>query len=360
MIINCQMLAGEKLEHILEAHIGLEGSKISFIGDGFVSGADDLRSLLAIPGLVNAHTHIGDSFAKDACIGLSVQEAVGRGGMKWKLYEKADKKEVIAGMRDSAKEMLYSGITSYADFREGSHGGLKDLKEATNDLPIRTIALGRDLGNNLEDCDGLGLNLYQTDQIPGSRNDLRDKIIAIHAGEVPGEVEAALKVDPDIIVHCTNCTREDIRSAADKGISIIVCPRSNASLRVGFPPVRELIDAGINVALGTDNVMINSPDMWSEMEFLYRASQLFEGLTPLEVLKIASVNGGRGLGENNGAIEKGKQGDLIFIDIKAPNMRGSRDIHASIVNRCRKENIVRILVNGKNIADKEGIIYIKK
>lgn len=358
MLINCQLLSGDKLEHIQEAHLELEGSKISFTGDGFVSGAEDLKGLLAMPGLVNAHTHIGDSFAKDACIGLSVQEAVGRDGIKWKLYEKADKKGVIAGMRDSAKEMLYSGITSYADFREGGHEGLKDLKEATKGVPIKTIALGRDLEGRLEDCDGLGLNLYQTDQIPLSRKDLRDKIIAIHAGEVPGEVKAALKFNPDNIVHCTNCTREDIRSAADKGISIIVCPRSNASLRVGFPPVREFIDAGINVALGTDNVLINSPDMWREMEFLYRASQLFEGLTPLEVLKMASVNGGRALGGNTGAIERGKQGDIIFIDTTAPNIRGSRDIHASLVNRCQKENIVKIMIDGKNIAGKrENHIY---
>jgi cytosine/adenosine deaminase-related metal-dependent hydrolase len=358
MLFNCQLLAGEKLEHIQEAHIGVEGSLIDFIGDGFASGGEDLKDYLAMPGLVNAHTHIGDSFAKDACIGLSVERAVGRDGMKWKLYDRSDRKEIVSGMRDSAKEMLFSGVTSYADFREGGHEGLRDLKEATNDLPIKTIALGRDLKSLLEDCNGLGLNLYQIDQIPSDRKDLGNKIISIHAGEIPGEVEAALRVDPDNIVHYTNCTHEDIKAAADKKITVIVCPRSNACLRVGFPPVRELIDAGVNVALGTDNVMINSPDMWSEMEFLFKASQLFEGLTPLEVLEMASVNGGRALRRNTGAIRKGAGGDIIFIDTTAPNMRGSRDIHASLVSRCRKDNVVKILFNGKKTVDKRpGHIY---
>jgi len=358
MVINCQLLSGEKLEYIQEAHIEIEGSMISFVGEGFVSDAEDLKGLLAMPGLVNAHTHIGDSFAKEACIGLSVQQAVGIDGLKWKLYEKTDRKEIVTGMRDSAIDMLYSGITSYADFREGGHEGLRYLKEATKELPIKTIALGRDLKGQLEDCDGLGLNLYQIDQIPHNRKDLRGKILAVHAGEIPGEVEAALRVDPDIIVHYTNCTHEDIKAAADKRITVIVCPRSNACLRVGFPPVKGLIDASVNVALGTDNVMINSPNMWGEMEFLYKVSQLFEGLTPLEVLKMASVNGGRALGRNTGAIEKDKQGDIIFIDTNAPNMKGSRDIHASLVNRCRKENVVKILVGGKNIADKcQDYIY---
>ena len=358
MLINCQLLSGEKLEHIQEAHIEIEGSTISFVGDGFVSDAENLKGLLAMPGLVNAHTHIGDSFAKEACIGLSVKQAVGIDGMKWTLYDKANREEIVAGMRDSAKEMLCSGITSYADFREGGHEGLRDLKEAAKDLPIKTIALGRDLKGQLEDCDGLGLNMYQIDQISYNRKDLRGKILAVHAGEIPGEVEAALRVDPDIIVHYTNCTHEDIKAAADKRIMVIVCPRSNACLRVGFPPVRELIDAGVNVALGTDNVMINSPNMWSEMEFLYKASQLFEGLTPLEVLKMASVNGGRALRRNTGVIEKDKQGDIIFIDLDAPSMKGSRDIYASLVNRGRKENVVKILIDGKNITDKcQGYIY---
>ena len=358
MLINCQLLIGEKLEYLREAHIGIEGSKISYVDEGFVSGAQDLRDLLAIPGLVNAHTHLGDAFAKDACTGLRVDEAVGKEGRKWKLYEKADRGEIIASMRDSAKDMLSSGVTAYADFREGGHEGLKALQAATEDLPIKTIALGRDLGSRFEDCQGLGLNLYQLDQIPKDRKGLKDKLIVIHAGEVAGEVEIALRVEPDIIVHYTKCTDEDIREAAKKEISVVVCPRSNASLKVGFPPVRELFDAGVNVALGTDNVMINSPDMWREMEFLYKASLLFDGLTSLEVLKAASVNGGRAIYRNSGALEKGGTADIVFLDINAPNMRGCRDIHAGLVTRCHAGNVRIVLIKGKTAIDKCSEPYI--
>jgi cytosine/adenosine deaminase-related metal-dependent hydrolase len=311
-----------------------------------------------LPGLVNAHTHIGDSFAKDACTGLSVQKAVGEAGLKWKLYESAGRSEIVSSMRASAREMLYSGITTYADFREGGREGLKDLREATNDLPIRTIALGRDLNGNLDDCDGLGLNLYQTGQIPCDRKDFSGKILAIHAGELPGEVGSVLRVDPDIIVHCTNCLKGDIEAIAKKKISVVVCPGSNAALKAGFPPVRKLFDAGVNVALGTDNVMVNSPDMWREMGFLYKASQLFEGLTPLEVLRTATVNGGRALRRDIGVIKKGGVGDIIFVDLNAANMKGSRDIHASLVSRCRGENVLRILIGGATVLDKHnGHIY---
>jgi cytosine/adenosine deaminase-related metal-dependent hydrolase len=352
MLINCQMLAGEKLEHLQEAHIGIEGSQIAYVGEGFVSGAQDLRDLLAVPGLVNAHTHLGDSFAKDACTGLRVREAVGKKGRKWELYETGSQEEIISAMRDSAKEMLSSGVTAYADFREGGHEGLTALRTATKGLPIRTFALGRDLSGRFEECRGLGLNLYQIDQIPKNRKELGDKVVAVHAGEASGEVEAALDAKPDIIVHYTTGTEEAIRKTTKKKISVVVCPRSNASLKAGFPPVRKLLDAGVNVALGTDNVMINSPDMWREMEFLYKASQLFEGLTPKEVFKAASINGGHALRTNSGALKKGRTADIVFLDINAPNMRGSRDILASLVTRCHEGNVRKTLI--------EGIIAVNK
>lgn len=358
MLINCQLLAGEKLEHLQEAHIGIEGSKIAYVGEGFVSGAQDLRNLLAVPGLVNAHTHLGDSFAKDACTGLRVDEAVGKEGKKWKLYEKASRSEIIASMRDSAKDILFSGITGYADFREGGYEGLKDLWAATNDLPIRTFALGRGLGSRFEDCQGLGLNLYELNQIPKHRSDLKDKLIVVHAGEVAGEVKIALRFEPDIIVHCTKCTDADIKEIARKKISVVVCPRSNASLKVGFPPVRELLDAGVNVALGTDNVMINSPDMWREMEFLYKASQLFDCLTPLEVLKAASVNGGRAIYRSSVALEKGGMADIIFLDLNASNVRGCRDIYAGLVTRCHADNVRIVMIKGETVIDKCSEPYI--
>jgi len=213
------------------------------------------------------------------------------------------------------------------------------------------VALGRDLGDRFEDCDGLGLNLYQLDQIPPMREGLGEKIVSVHAGELSGEVECALNVRPDSIVHYTHCTEEDIYEAAKNGISVILCPRSNASLKAGFPPARELFDAGVNVALGTDNVMISPPDMWREMEFLYRSSCLFGGLTPLEVLKAATVNGGRALKRDVGVIEKGMTADIVYVDLEASNMRGTRNLHACLVGRCDRRNVVRVVFHGKTAWD---------
>lgn len=357
MIVNCSFLARENFEFIEEGHLIIEKGVIVDIGDGFLSEGINAEGYIVMPGLINAHTHIGDSFAKEASLGLNVDEAVGKTGIKWILYKDVNEHVLLNSMRDSARYMLNSGVTTFADFREFGIDGINQLKIAIKGIPIKAIILGRDLDTvDMDICDGLGLNLYQLDQIPkdsSERRDKRDKIIAIHAGEAKGEVEIALKHDPDIIVHFTNCTEEDIKTAANKGISVIICPRGNASLGVGFPSVKKLLDNGVNLAIGTDNVMINSPDMFREMEFLLKFSFLDDEIEARDVLRMATINAAKALGLNSGIIERDKAADLIFIDKNAPNLRYNKNLIATIVNRCQPENVRKVVVDGKFVMDKD-------
>ncbi|MEA3254308.1 MAG: amidohydrolase family protein [Candidatus Altiarchaeota archaeon] len=351
MIINSSILANEKFTFIEEGHIIIENGVITEVGDGFLHEGINAKEYIVIPGLINAHTHIGDSFAKEAVQGLGVGDAVGKTGMKWTLYKDTDENTIINSMQDSVKYMLNSGITTFADFREFGLEGINQLKNAVKTTSIKAIILGRDLGNNLDCCDGLGLNLYQLDQIPVNR---KKKIIALHAGEACGEVEAALKHDPDIIVHFTHCTKNDVKDASTKKTSVILCPRCNAALGAGFPPVKDLLDEGINIALGTDNVMINSPDLFREMEFLLKYSHLNGGVEPEDVLKMATVNAAKALKTNSGVILRDKAADLIFIDKNAPNLRHTSNLIATIVSRCQAENVRKIMVAGVFVINKDS------
>ena len=353
MLINCSCLRGEKLELIEEAHIFLEGKKVISVGDGFDPEGLDLRGFLAMPGLINAHTHIGDAFAKEACAGLRVDDAVGRKGLKWKLYRESERRLRVLAMKEAAIEMVESGVTSHADFREGGSEGLEELRDATKALPLRTIALGRNLDRKFECCSGLGLNLYQVRQQLPKTKDRKNMILALHAGEKKGEVSVALGYDPDIIVHFTHCSQKDIKEAARKKVSVVVCPRSNAALGVGFPPVANLLEKGVNCAIGTDNVMINSPDMWREMEFLYKYSALDGALEACDLLRMACVNAAKALRTDSGSIEHGKRADLIFIDRDAPNLRHSRNLLATLVSRCRHDNVRKVMIDGAFVIDKD-------
>ncbi len=364
LVVNSSFLFGKNFELLEEGHLVVERGRIKEINDGFVTGGIDAKGLLCIPALINSHTHLGDSFAKEAVLGLSAGEAMGSRGIKWELYQKAKRSEVLRAMRNSAMYMLNSGIAAFADFREGGINGANLLRKAIGGIenssgrnsavnsqseppiPIRAIILGRD--DSIENFDGLGLNPWQLDQIPAERT----KLIAVHAGESAGEIADALSVNPDIIVHFTLPTKEEIAAVARKKISVVVCPRANALLGVGIPPVRELIDHGINVALGTDNVMLNSPSLWREFEFISKLSYLEKGIPPGDILRMATVNAARALGLNSGVISRGKEANLIFLDRNAPNLRNNRNLLAAIVHRTESENVRKVMLRGKFVVEK--------
>ena len=323
MIINTSLLT-EKLEYIEEAHIVLADGGVE-VCEGFCAEGMDLKKHLAVPSFFNAHTHLGDSFAIDACAGLKVKAAVGKGGEKWRLYEGSTREERIDAMRASMEYMLSGGVTGFCDFREFGSQGIEELKEASENIPIKKIILGRD---DPKDCDGLGLNLYQIDQIR------KGCFLALHAGELFGEVGEAIGYDPDIIVHATTASDEELESIADRKISVVVCPRANASLKAGFPPIEKMLDLGINVCLGTDNVMLNSPDMFRELDYVLKNT----GLDAKEILELACLNAKKAFGFESD--------DFFFLDKESYNLKYSRNIYASIASRCDPCDVKKVICDG--------------
>jgi len=130
MIINCSII-NENFEFVEEANILIRGNLIHEVSDGFVSGAFKFENYLIMPALINAHTHIGDSLFKGGVDGLNTDEACGARGMKWELYRNAKQENLIKAMQNTAKYMLTSGISCFADFREFGISGINDLKEAS-------------------------------------------------------------------------------------------------------------------------------------------------------------------------------------------------------------------------------------
>ena len=109
------------------------------------------------------------------------------------------------------------------------------------------------------------------------------KLFAIHTSErvrEPFERIAILK--PDFVVHMLKTDGKDLHICSRDGIPVVVCPRSNAFFGL-MPPVRRMLDAGINVALGTDNAMLAKPDMLAEARFLAKTQP---GLSAKEIVRM--------------------------------------------------------------------------
>lgn len=125
-----------------------------------------------------------------------------------------------------------------------------------------------------------------------------------------------------INVHMTTITDDEIQLIKTTGAHVVHCPESNLKLASGFCPIGKLLDAGINVAIGTDGAASNNDlDMFGELRtaaMLAKAvSQNPTTLPAEQALAMATINGARALGldQEIGSLEKGKYADVIAVDL---------------------------------------------
>lgn len=153
-----------------------------------------------------------------------------------------------------------------------------------------------------------------------------------------------------IAVHSVHVDSRDISLLKSAGASVAHCPRSNHYLNAGSAPVGELLDAGVNVGIGTDSMASNlDMDMWNEMRFAY----LVNKLSARKIIEMATISGAKalGLGEVTGSLERGKDADLIAIDTAAVTLK---DPYQQLLLNTRDSDIALTMVKGKAIYSKDG------
>lgn len=386
IIENASILLGAELEHVERGYISIDNGVITEAGPGKGSGPGkrlDAGGLLIIPGFINAHTHVADSIGKDIAAGKRLDARVHPVfGAKKTILEKSAPAHLKAFVRNSAVSMLQKGITAFADFREGGPEGVRMLRDAVAGLPIKCVALGRadyygsptggeglpqhavDKAEQvLKIADGLGISgaNENTDAALAQYGEMAAaKIVAIHAAESRETTEFSLNnagrseverimehLKPDIVVHMTIATDNDISLVAGRA-GVVVCPRANGVLGAGLPRVAEMLRRGCHIAIGTDNVMLNSPDMFRELDYLWKASHAAgEFIEPRELIKMATVNAAKMLGLNSGSIEAGGAADLVFIDVKHADLYPAHDPYAALVHRASQSSVAAVMVDGR-------------
>jgi len=296
---------------------------------------------IVLPAFVNAHTHIGDSIAKEAGGGLSLEELVAPpDGLKHRLLRAADRTETVAAMERSVRFMQASGTGTFLEFREGGVEGVRMLEDAVSDLAVEPVILGRGPVAAMEAGDGYGASGAADGEFGSEQAATREagKLFGIHAGEVDaGDIHPALDLDPDFLVHMVNAEAVHMERVADSGVPVAVCPRSNLVTGVGLPPVEDLLEH-TTVALGTDNVMLNSPSMFREMEF---TAKLFD-VSAREVLRMATLAGADIAGLDRGCIEPGREARLLVLDGDSDNLAGAQDIVRAVVRRAGTSDVQRV------------------
>jgi 5-methylthioadenosine/S-adenosylhomocysteine deaminase len=159
-----------------------------------------------------------------------------------------------------------------------------------------------------------------------------------------------------LAVHMTALNPEDIERVARNGSHVVHCPESNMKLASGICPVQALLDAGINVALGTDGAASNNDlDMLGEMRSAALLAKIADkdarSLDARSILRMATINGARALGleEQIGSLEVGKQADFIALDLDQLETRPLYDPCAQIVYAAGREQVRHVWVAGRQL-----------
>ena len=317
--------------------------------------------------------HIGDSIIKDEGYSLSLSEMVKPpNGVKHKALANADDDEIIGAMQETMLDMVDSGTTHFIDYREGGVKGVKLLKKASRGIPIKPIILGRDdsfygdspdlkkvriaIRKILKIADGIAPSGFGeiTDEVANlivEECHKCGKISSIHVGESESnqlesldkfnqtEIGRGVNSKFNQLVHLTNPINDDMKLVSKSKQNVVVCPRANATLNVGITQLNKMLKLGIKPLIGTDNVMINSPNIFRELEFTLKLMSVYykEYIDPKDLLKMATTN----VCDNKinaivekSAIDVGNDAEFIVLN------SFSKNPYLNIINRCESKNIL--------------------
>lgn len=372
-IANGIILKGQNLLPSRE-NIVVDDGKIIEMGKESQEGKIiDVEGAVVCPSFINGHMHIGDSIIKDEGYSLSLSEMVKPpNGVKHKALANASDDELIDAMKQSMWEMLNSGTTHFIDYREGGIKGIKLLKKASKDIPIKPIILGRDdsfygdepdlnkvkvaIRKILKIADGIAPSGFGeiTDDVARiivEECEKQSKISSIHVAESESnqieslnnfgktEIEKGVKNNFSQLVHLTNPKNNDLELVSKSQSNVVVCPRANATLNVGVCRLNEMLDLGLKPLLGTDNVMLNSPNMMRELEFSLKLMSVYykSYIDPKQLLQMATTN--VCCHKINETVQKSLicEGNFAeFVIFKS----FSKNPYLNICNRCETKNIL--------------------
>jgi 5-methylthioadenosine/S-adenosylhomocysteine deaminase len=199
-----------------------------------------------------------------------------------------------------------------------------------------------------------------------------DVPIHMHVHETAHEVESSLAqykmrplarlaqlglLSPRLLaVHMTQLLPDEIEAIAQANVSVLHCPESNLKLASGCCPVHALIQAGVNVAIGTDGAASNNNlDMLEEMRIaalLAKGTSRDATAVPARTaLRVATLNGAKALGidARTGSLTAGKAADIAAIDLSALSSQPVYDPLSQIVYTATRDQVTDVWVNGRRL-----------
>lgn len=378
------------LREIFFGEVHVKDSKISYVGKETNTALKfdreiDCKGNLLMPGFKNAHTHSGMTAMRSYADGLPLKEWLETKIFPMEANMSGDDVKLLSKL--AIMEYLTSGITAAMDMYLTPY----TIADAFTECGMRIVQVSgiNKFGPSIEEFEERFLKIngknplstqlmgfhaeYTCDkELLTKLSDLAHKYkqpMYTHNSETKVEFDECVGrygVSPTVFLdslglfdfggggyHCVYLTDEDIEIFKKHDMSVISNPGSNTKLASGIAPIQKFIDSGLNVALGTDGPSSNNClDMFREMFLVTGLAKLRENnasaVDALTVLKMATKNGAKAmLLDDCDVLAKGKQADMIMIDLCKPNMQPLNDIARNIVFSGSKQNVKMTMVAGK-------------
>lgn len=387
---------------ILENHaIAINNGEIEAILPGEKLAAEyqsqtitELTDHALIPGLINAHTHASMSLmrglADDLPLMTWLNDHIWPAEKKW-----ISQDFVRQGTEHAIAEMIRSGTTCFNDmyFFPDVTAAVASTVGMRACVGLIVIDFPSAWADDWQDYIDKGIAVhdqYRDDKLvttafaphaPYSVSDeplkhiqmLADETdtqIHMHVHETQNEIDQGLAnhgnrplrrldnlgmLTPSLMaVHMTHLDDDELETFSGSGAHVVHCPQSNMKLASGFCPVQRLLDAGVNIALGTDGAASNNDlDMLAEMQtaaMLGKAVANDAAAVPTEqALAMATINGARALGidEQTGSLAVGKSADITAIDLGELETQPLYNPLSQIIYAADRRQVTHVWINGK-------------
>ncbi len=376
-------------------------ARSKFVADSVV----DLGEHIVMPGLVNAHGHAAMSllrgYADDLPLRPWLEEHI------WPVEARVLSEQFVADGTDLAMaEMIKTGTTCFADMYFFADSVAEQVRRSgmRSQVGFTVFDFPTAGGKDPDDYIHKGLQLrdsYKGDElikiacaphapytvgdetmrrIATYANEL-DMAVHIHCHETAQEVRDSLKLyscrplqrldDLGILlpqtqlVHMTQIDQDDIRLIQDNNCHVVHCPESNLKLASGFCPVGKLIDAGINVAIGTDGAASNNDlDLFGELKTAALLAKAVAGdaatLDAHAALRMATINGAKALGweDQTGSLEAGKSADIIAVEISSLSQKPLYNPASQLVYSNAGSQVTHSWVAGKALLKERALMTL--
>ena len=397
-ITNAQIVTVDKSASVIENGslvVGGDGSIRAISSSPIANNAletIDANGAIVMPGLINAHTHLGMTLFRGLGDDMSLEDFLARlmpAEVRVLNYE-----AVYAGTELAALESLLGGITTSLDMYYLPEAAVEVAKASSMRLQTGPNFLESDGPEPLkfEDRlkwatkwlqaprDSIGTTGWVAPHSTYLLNEDQLRLLAdlaarfearihVHASETVGEMQLVAKrhggrspiqvlndtklLRRAVLAHGVHLSDADIELIAQNSATVVHCPASNFKLASGVARILDLQRAGVNVALGTDGPASgNDIDLWIAIRLAGYMQKTFAKnpavLPAVELVRMATINGARALQLDHmiGSLEVGKRADIIILDADSPSLTPNFDPHTTIATCVTRADVRHVIVDG--------------